>query len=94
MTYDNTNRGALFKNEGDRKRENGPDYSGTLNVNGSEFFLDAWIKTAQSGRKFMSVSVKPKQAPQAQQEQPRQARQAPSKPKGTGFDDMDDDIPF
>ena len=62
MSYDNTNRGVLFKNEGDKKRDNGPDYSGSLNVNGEEFFLDAWIKTAQSGRKFMSVSVKPKQA--------------------------------
>lgn len=61
MSYDNTNRGALFKNEGERKRENGPDYSGNLNVGGEEFFLDAWIKTSQNGRKFMSVSVKPKQ---------------------------------
>lgn len=57
--YDNTNRGALFKN--DEKRENGPDYSGSLNVGGVEHFLDAWIKTSQAGRKFMSVSVKPKQ---------------------------------
>lgn len=93
MSYDNTNRGALFKNEGDKKRERGPDYSGSLNVNGQEFFLDAWIKEAQSGRKFMSVSVKPKQR-QPEQEQPRQARQAPRKPQGTGFDDMDSDLPF
>ena len=57
--YDNTNRGVLFKN--DEKRENGPDYSGSLNVGGVEHFLDAWIKTSQAGRKFMSVSVKPKQ---------------------------------
>ncbi len=65
MSYDNTNRGALFKNEGERKRENGPGYSGNLNVGGQEFFLDAWIKTSQNGRKFMSVSVKPKQQQQA-----------------------------
>lgn len=57
--HDNTNRGVLFKN--DEKRENGPDYSGSLNVGGVEHFLDAWIKTSQAGRKFMSVSVKPKQ---------------------------------
>lgn len=105
MSYDNTNRGALFKNEGDRKRENGPDYSGNLNVNGVEFFLDAWIKTAQSGRKFMSVSVKQKQ----QRQEPEDTRThgemkaaqrssygtPPPRPKsGTGFDDMDDSIPF
>ena len=64
--YEQTNRGALFKNEGEKKRENGPDYSGNLNVGGKEFYLDAWIKVAQSGRKFMSVSVKPKQGGEGQ----------------------------
>lgn len=57
MTYDNTNRGVLFKNE-EKKSDRGPDYSGSLNVGGEEYFLDAWIKTSQSGRKFMSVSIK------------------------------------
>lgn len=94
MAYDNTNRGALFKN--DRKeKETQPDYTGSLNVDGVEFFLDAWLKTAESGRKFMSVSVKRKDkqasAPAAPAPAPRTpARQAPK----TGFDDMDSDIPF
>jgi uncharacterized protein (DUF736 family) len=79
MSYDNTNRGALFKNEGERKRENGPDYSGNLNVGGQEFFLDAWIKTSQNGRKFMSVSVKLKQQ-QAEQQQPPRRGRAESEP--------------
>ena len=74
MSYDNTNRCALFKNDGDRKRENGPDYSGNLNVGGQEFFLDAWIKTSQNGRKFMSVSVKLKQQQSEQQQPPRRGR--------------------
>jgi len=80
--YDDTNRGALFKNEGERKRENGPDYSGSLNVGGEDFFLDAWIKTSQNGRKFMSVSVKPKAAPKPAQKTARRP-----------VDDMDD-TPF
>lgn len=82
MAYDNTNRGVLFKNQ--EKRENGPDYSGKLDVDGVEFFLDAWIKASESGRKFMSVSVKrkDKQGPKAQ------ANPAPRKPQ------VDDDIPF
>lgn len=84
--YDNTNRGALFKNEGDRKRENGPDYSGSLNVGGEEFFLDAWIKTSQNGRKFMSMSVKPKAAPKPAPKESKESRRS-------NMDDMDD-IPF
>ena len=71
--YDKTNRGVLFKNEGDKKRENGPDYSGSLNVDGVEHFLDAWIKTAQTGRKFMSVSVKRKQQQEAPNPRSKQA---------------------
>lgn len=59
--YDNTNRGALFKND-DKQSDRHPDYKGSLNVNGQEFWLDAWIKTSKKGVKFMSVSVKPKMA--------------------------------
>lgn len=59
MPYDNTNSGALFKN--DRKQQdNHPDYTGSLNVKGEEFWLSAWLKTSKTGQKFMSLSVKPK----------------------------------
>lgn len=88
--YDNTNRGALFKN--DRKeKDTHPDYKGLLNVGGVDHWLDAWLKTDKNGKKFMSVSVKPKEqrAPEPAPRAPQ--RQAPAK---TGFDDMDSDIPF
>src|SRR5262245_53413861 len=61
MEYDNTNRGALFRNE-DKTEENHPDYRGSLNVDGTELWLSAWIKTSKKGTKYMSLSVKPKQA--------------------------------
>jgi hypothetical protein len=86
--YDNTNRGVLFKN--DRKtKDTQPGYTGTLNVDGVEYFLDAWLKDGQRG-KFFSVSVKRKEQQNARQEQRAPARQA----QGSGFDDMDSDIPF
>lgn len=57
--YDNTNRGALFKN--DRKeRESQPDYTGNLDVGGVDHWLSAWIKKDRNGKTYMSLSVKPK----------------------------------
>jgi hypothetical protein len=62
--FDDTNRGALFKN--DRKtEEKDADYSGTINFNGVECWLNAWIKTSKAGKKFMSLSVKPKEGTQS-----------------------------
>ncbi len=67
MSYDNTNKGALFKNS-DKDSDSHPDYRGNINVGGREFWLSAWIKTSKKGDKYMSLSVKPKEdrAPQQQ----------------------------
>lgn len=98
--YDNTNRGVLFKN--DRKdHESQPAYRGSINVDGVEFWLSAWIKDGQKG-KFMSLSVTPKEpakapapAPQRTHGQMRQEARGSARPQSaTGFDDMPDDIPF
>lgn len=59
--FDNTNRGALFKNDKTGGNPNWPDYRGSVNVDGKEFWLDAWIKDGKKG-KFMSLSIKPKVA--------------------------------
>lgn len=82
--YDNTNRGALFKN--DRKESaNHPDYRGSINVNGTEFWLSAWIKEGQKG-KFMSLSVQPKE---------QQSTQRPAAPQAPAANVADiDDAPF
>lgn len=97
--YDNTNRGALFKN--DRKqKDTHPDYKGSLDVEGTEYWVSAWIKESRKGGKFMSLSLTPKEDEDNEPAPaPRQARSAPPpaparRGGGGGFDDMDDDIPF
>ena len=62
MAYDNTNRGALFKND-DKQADTHADYRGQINVGGTEYWLDAWVKESKAGKKFMSLSVKPKSGP-------------------------------
>jgi hypothetical protein len=60
---DKVNRGALFKN--DRKAEpNHSDYQGELNVGGMTYWINGWIKESKAGTKYMSLSLKPKTAPQ------------------------------
>ena len=99
MAYDDTNRGALFKNE-QKESDNHPDYKGKVNVNGQDFWLSAWIKTAESGRRYMSLSVTPKEQPREERNE-RPARTHGDRPGGpnsrqqvgTGFED-DSDVPF
>ena len=66
--YDNTNTGALFRNDKDGN-EKRPDYKGSLDVNGEQFWISAWIRESKNdGRKFMSLKIEPKE--QRQQQQP------------------------
>ena len=91
--YDNTNRGAIFKN--DRKeKDSHPDYKGSLNVGGVEYWVSSWIKTGQKG-KFMSLSVTAKEAQQSQAPAPQRQAPAPAPRGASGFDDFENsDVPF
>lgn len=62
--YDNTNSGALFKNDKDGK-ESRPDYRGSLNVEGADYWISAWLKTSKKGDKYMSLSVQSKDSQRA-----------------------------
>lgn len=98
--YNNELKGVFFKND-DKASEQHPDYKGSATVGGVDYFMDAWVNTADSGRKYMSVKFKektgrhapaPPPAPRAQQRPAQTA--APRQSTGTGFDDMDSDIPW
>jgi len=88
--YDNTNRGSMFVN--DRKEtESHPDRTGSGCIEcpncgtKADFWLSGWLKTSKAGKKFLSLSFKPKDAP-------TQAS-APPKPQRVEFE-PDQDIPF
>lgn len=80
--YDNTNRGALFSNKENKTAENHPDYKGSINANGTDFWLSAWLKKSKDGKTFMSLSITPKEAKTAK----------PAKQAYQGDDD--ETIPF
>lgn len=64
MPYDNNLSGLLSRN--DRKQQpNHPDYQGQCEINGTQFWISAWIKEGKpggklAGKKFFSLSFKPK----------------------------------
>jgi hypothetical protein len=82
--YDNRNRGALFRNaDKDPNDEKERNYSGTLDVEGTEYWLSGWVRTSKkSGKKYLSLSIKPKVEKPAASE------------KKSPAEDLDDRIPF
>jgi hypothetical protein len=85
MAYDNKDRGALFKND-DKREERHPDYKGSLNVGGVDYWISSWLQTSKAGAKYMSLSVTPKNANNTR---------APVTAAKPALDDLDDGlIPF
>ena len=94
MAYDNTNSGVLFRNE-KATTEKHPTHTGSINIEGVDYWLSAWVKEGAKG-KFFSMAVKPKEERQEQRQAPDKAGQwkAGAPKKSSGFDDMQDDVPF
>lgn len=83
--YDNTNRGSMFVND-KKTEEKHPDWNGSLNVNGVEFWISGWKKMSKGGKPFLSISIREKQEQTRQVSQP--TRKAPAK------EEFNDDIPW
>jgi uncharacterized protein (DUF736 family) len=78
--YDNEKRGSLFRN--DRKdKDSQPDYNGTCQIEGVEYYMNAWVKESKAGKKYFSFSFKAKNA------------EVPNKSVAI-TDDIDDELPF
>lgn len=81
--YDNTNTGALFRNE-QKATEVHPDYKGTVNAGGVEYWVSSWISVSKGGKKYMSLKLTEKE-----QEAPKPVAR-PVRPTKT----LDDEPPF
>jgi len=58
--YDNTNRGAIWKNAR-KESDKHPDFTGSLNVEGKEYYVSAWRKEPNGDRSpVLSFSIKAK----------------------------------
>jgi uncharacterized protein (DUF736 family) len=79
--FDNTNRGSLFKND-KKTEEKHPDMSGSINIDGTEYWISGWKKQSKQGANFLSLSVRPKEVV-------RQSSQPTNKAKTQDFDDLD-----
>ena len=82
MAYEKRdNSGSLFRND-KKETDAHPDYTGSATIEGKDFWLSAWMKTSESGRRWMSFSFKPKEA-----------KPAPKREPARRFD-PDRDVPF
>jgi len=52
--------GSIFEND-NKKSENSPDYTGTINIDGVLYSLALWNKVAKSGTQYQSVKVSVKE---------------------------------
>ena len=91
MTYDNTNSGMMMRNE-NRENERQPEFKGSLDVDGVQYWISAWVNTGKEGskiegKKYFSIKLTAKDDHKESKPQGNKAR--------VGFErDLDDEIPF
>lgn len=99
--YDNTNSGLMYRNE-NRKTDKHPEFTGSINVNGEDFWLSAWVNEGKpggkmEGKKYFSIKINPKEQLSrgnvggTGKITPESYAAKPARPMG--FDEFDD-IPF
>lgn len=61
MAYDNTNSGMLMRNDR-RATDKHPEFTGSLNVDGVDYWVSAWVNEGKpgskiEGKKYFSLKV-------------------------------------
>lgn len=81
MQYDDSNKGVLFR-EKEKKSDSHPDFKGSINVEGTDYWLSGWVNESKAGQKYFKLSVSPKEgAPKV-------------KPSAPTHEFLSEDIPF
>ena len=84
--YDNTNRGAIWPNDRMREGKKDPEFTGSLDVDGVDYWVSAWRRKpdAKPGSPSLSFSVNRKDENKA------------TRPvvEGNDVDEFEDPIPF
>ena len=89
--YDNTNRGSVWKND-KKLTDKHPDLTGSLNVDGVEYWVSGWKRKEGANPKAPLVSFSVKRKDEVQKE-PKSEPVYESKP--TAPDEFfDSEIPF
>lgn len=90
--YDNTNTGMMMRNS-NRDTERHPEFTGSLNVEGVDYWLSAWVNTGKEGskiegKKYFSIKITLKEA--------KGGTKSGAKKSAETFDDsdIDDNLPF
>lgn len=89
-TYNNDNTGLLARN--DRKeKDTHPDFRGSINVEGVDYWLSGWIKVGKeggklAGKKFFSLSLERKESDRS--------ASAPSRTPSVKQRVEENDVPF
>ena len=98
MSYDNTNRGAIWKNE-KKETEKHPDFKGDLNIEGVIYNVSAWKRKPDANPKapLLSFSVSKREVPQEVKQAAMHSNHGkPAQRPAPTYDDFDDsgDLPF
>ena len=88
--YDNTNRGQIWPND-KKLTDKHPDFTGSLDVSGVEYWISAWKRKPDANPKAPSLSFS------IQLKEPKQEVKHTANPTGGVAEPVDggfDDIPF
>lgn len=93
MSFDNTNKGAIWGNK-DKQTDTQPDFKGSINIEGVEYWLSGWKRDPNGNPNAPSVKFSVKRKDEVQSQGMQQARQAQQAPPQPAPDNFSDDIPF
>lgn len=65
MAYDNTNKGMMARAD-NRKTDAHPEFTGSLNVEGVDYWVSAWVNEGKpggklEGKKYFSIKINRKE---------------------------------